>query len=88
MTDISFIATCYNEEKHVIGEIKTLQKVATILELTHEILVFNDASMDGTSSVVKASMQQFSHIPAHVYQNKANKALPIILLRTLYALAC
>ncbi|RDI48141.1 glycosyltransferase family 2 protein [Aquicella lusitana] len=75
MTDISFIVTCYNEEKHVIGAIETVHKVATFLGLTHEILVFDDASKDGTSAVVKAYMQQFPHVPVQLYQNKTNKGV-------------
>lgn len=75
MINISFIVTCYNEEKHVIGTIETIHKAATHLGLTYEIIVFDDASKDNTAKVVNEFILNFPDIPVQLYQNKVNKGV-------------
>lgn len=73
--NISFIVTCYNEEKHVIGAIEKVHQAAMQLGLSHEILVFDDASHDATAQIVKDYMQNFPEIPVKLYQNILNKGV-------------
>lgn len=75
MTDISFIVTCYNEENHVVGAIEKVHSAAINLGLTHEILVFDDASQDATANIVKEYMLKFPNVPLQLYQNKINKGV-------------
>jgi len=75
MTMISFIVTCYNEEDNVIGAIEKVHSAATQLGLTHEILVFDDASVDGTASIVNEFIQKFPTVPVELHQNKVNKGV-------------
>jgi glycosyltransferase involved in cell wall biosynthesis len=72
---ISFIVACYNEEPNVIGAIEKVHKAATDLGLTHEILVFDDCSKDGTSRVVSEFIQKFPAVPVQLFQNKVNKGV-------------
>src|SRR5437899_1834367 len=75
MTDISFIVTCYNEENHVVGAIEKVHSAAINLGLAHEILVFDDASKDATSNIVKEYMQKFPNVPVQLHQNITNKGV-------------
>lgn len=75
MTTMSFIVTCYNEENNVIGAIEKVHEAARRLNVSHEILVFDDASKDGTSRVVKEYMQKFPAVPVHLHQNQKNKGV-------------
>lgn len=75
MTKISFIVTCYNEEKHVIGAIEKVHQAATQLGYTHDIIVIDDASQDGTSRVVKEFMQHHPDISITLLRNPSNKGV-------------
>jgi len=75
MTQMSFIVTCYNEEEHVTGAIERVHHAANTLGLTHEILVFDDASRDGTSKVVREYMQKHPEVPVKLFQNTVNKGV-------------
>jgi glycosyltransferase involved in cell wall biosynthesis len=73
--NISFIVACYNEEANVIGAIEKVHQAATDLGLTHEILVFDDCSKDGTSRVVSEYIQKFPDIPLKLFRNDTNKGV-------------
>lgn len=75
MTNVTFIVTCFNEENNVIGAIEKVHSAAKQLGLSHEILVFDDASHDRTVNVVNDFMQQFPMVPVQLYQNKINKGV-------------
>ena len=73
MMDITFIVTCYNEEKNVLGAIGMVKSAADHLQLSYEILVFDDASKDATSKVVRQYMESHPDLPIRLIQNKKNK---------------
>lgn len=75
MKDISFIVTCYNEEKNVIGAIDKVKTAAEHLKLSYEILVFDDASQDATSEVVQKYMLEHPNLPIKLYKNIENKGV-------------
>jgi glycosyltransferase involved in cell wall biosynthesis len=75
MTKMSFIVTCYNEEKNVIGAIEKVHSAANQLGLSHEILVFDDASKDATAAVVMDFMKRHPEVPVQLHQNKKNKGV-------------
>lgn len=75
MINISFIVTCYNEEKHVIGAIEKVHQAAMQIGLSHEILVFDDASHDATAQIVKDYIQKCPEVPVKLFQNLVNKGV-------------
>ncbi len=75
MITISFIVTCYNEEKHVVGAIEKVHQAAMQLGLSHEILVFDDASHDATAQIVKDYIHKFPQVPVRLIQNIVNKGV-------------
>ncbi len=74
-TKVSFIVTCYNEENNVIGAIEKVHHAATQLGYTHDILVVDDASKDGTSKIVKEYMQNHPDISITLICNPTNKGV-------------
>jgi glycosyltransferase involved in cell wall biosynthesis len=73
--DITFIVTCYNEEKNVIAAIETIHMAAAQLGLLHEIIVFDDASSDKTSTVVENYMRKFPNVGVKLHRNTINKGV-------------
>jgi glycosyltransferase involved in cell wall biosynthesis len=50
---ITFFIPCYNEQEHVVGAIETVIAACVSVGCSYEILVFDDASRDNTSQVVR-----------------------------------
>lgn len=73
--DISFIITCYNEELNVVGAIEKVHQAAIELGLTHEILIFDDASKDNTVKVVEKYITAFPEVPITLHKNTVNKGV-------------
>ena len=73
--DVSFFVPCYNEEKVIE---KTLSKLATIgkkLNLSYEILIFDDCSKDQSAEKVKEFAKQNPAIKTRLFLNKVNCGL-------------
>jgi glycosyltransferase involved in cell wall biosynthesis len=51
--DVSFFVPAYNEEANIVGTITKIVHCARVLNLSYEIIVFDDASQDATVEVVK-----------------------------------
>lgn len=73
--NISFIVTCYNEEKNVVGAIEKVHSAAKQLNLGHEIIVFDDASKDKTAQVVQEYIKNHPEVPVFLQQNKINRGV-------------
>jgi len=72
---ITFIIPCYNEEKNVINAIRKVTEAANTLKISYDIIVFDDASMDGTYEVVKQYMKENSSEPVRIYRNERNRGV-------------
>jgi len=73
--DISFFVPCYNEHDHVIGAIEKLAQVANELDLSFEILVFDDCSRDRTGEVVMAYRAAHPAVPLRLFVNTVNRGV-------------
>jgi glycosyltransferase involved in cell wall biosynthesis len=73
--DISFFVPCFNEEHTVVGAIEKLALVATRLDLSYEILVFDDCSRDLTVDVVAEYQQKHPGTPLVLYTNRINRGV-------------
>lgn len=73
--DISYFVPCYNEEPNIIGAIEKLAAVSQTLDLSYEILIFDDASKDNTVGVVQAYGQQNPQTPIKLFRNESNRGV-------------
>jgi glycosyltransferase involved in cell wall biosynthesis len=75
LVDVSFFVPCYNEQHNVIGTIQKLVTVAKTLNLTYEILVFDDCSTDDTAKVVNAYQRAHPDLPLRLFVNRINRGV-------------
>jgi glycosyltransferase involved in cell wall biosynthesis len=73
--DISFFIPCYNEEQHVLGAIAKIISISDKLNLSHEILVFDDCSQDRTVEVVKGYQSAKPLAPVRLFVNEVNRGV-------------
>jgi len=58
-TDISIVLCTYNRDSRLAGVLETLGKLEGAAGLSHEILVVNNNSSDGTRGVIEAAMRSY-----------------------------
>lgn len=75
LVQITFIIPCYNEEKNVLGAIAKVTEASKILNLSFEIIVFDDASKDQTYQVVKKYIEENPQEPIRIYRNEKNRGV-------------
>ncbi len=73
--DITFFVPCYNEEENIKATIDTITKAVKGASLTHEILIFDDASIDNTVDVVKSIQKKVPSIPVRLITNEEHRGL-------------
>lgn len=73
--DVSFFVPCYNEEDNVLGAIATIVEVTRVLDLSYEILVFDDCSKDATVEVVRTYQRQHPNVPVRLFVNAVNRGV-------------
>lgn len=73
--DVTFFVPCYNEERNVLGVLDKLVRAARTLDLSYEILVFDDASTDSTSDLVRRFQAEWPEIPVRLFQLPANRGV-------------
>lgn len=72
---VSFVVPCFNEECNVIPTIETIIRAVTDLNLTYEIIVIDDGSVDGTSATVKKYIAEYPGNRIILIRNERNKGL-------------
>lgn len=75
VANVTFFVPCFNEEKHVISVIERLMRVCGGLSLTHEILVFDDGSSDGTVEVVTNFLRNNPQSGVRLLVNRINQGI-------------
>jgi len=73
--EVTFFVPCYNEETHVQDAVEKLVRAAHELGISHEILVFDDASTDRTLEVVRAYQGQHPDVPLRVFATAVNRGV-------------
>jgi glycosyltransferase involved in cell wall biosynthesis len=73
--DITFFVPCYNEENNVISSLENIVEAAIVTDVSYEILLVDDASLDNTASVVEGYIKAHSEIPITFVRNKKNRGL-------------
>ncbi len=73
--ELTFLIPCYNEEENVIGAIEKVVQAAGRLDITYEILVFDDASKDHTVKVVREYQMAHPHLPLRLFTTDVNQGV-------------
>jgi glycosyltransferase involved in cell wall biosynthesis len=75
--DLTIFVPCYNEAKLIERTLDTIREAADSFPFTYEILVYDDASTDGTSDVVKAYIAKHNLPPDRIILERCDKNLGI-----------
>ncbi len=73
--EVTLFVPCYNEERNVAGAVDKIVKMAQGLKLSYEILVFDDASKDRTSEVVRQYQADHREVPLRLFRNAENRGV-------------
>jgi len=73
--DVTFFIPCFNEASHIRGVLDKLVRVAGELQMSYEILVFDDASTDRTADVVRDYQATNKEIPVCLFELSANRGV-------------
>jgi glycosyltransferase involved in cell wall biosynthesis len=73
--DATFFIPCYNEEENVVGAIETVMAACQATDSSFEILVFDDASRDRTSEVVKAWQASHPNVSVKLFRMEKNRGV-------------
>jgi glycosyltransferase involved in cell wall biosynthesis len=73
--DITFFVACYNEVENITATLETLVGALKEFDLTWEIIVIDDASIDGSPTALKKFLQKNPDLPISVKVNETNKGL-------------
>ncbi len=60
--DATIVLPCYNEQEHVLDEIKRICGAMDASGMSYEVLVIDDKSTDGTLRVLEEALPQFPHM--------------------------
>jgi len=73
--EITFYVPCYNEEGSIIVTLKKIISVAKELNITFDLLVYNDGSTDNTRQLVENFAKDHPEILIRIVNNKKRKGL-------------
>jgi polyisoprenyl-phosphate glycosyltransferase len=60
--DATIVLPCYNEQEHVLDELKRIAGAMDASGMSYEMLVIDDKSTDGTLKVLEEALPQFPHM--------------------------
>lgn len=73
--DVSFFVPCLNESGNVKPTLETIRRAALNQKLTHEVLLFDDASKDSTVQEAREFAQEHPEVNLKIIENKARRGL-------------
>jgi glycosyltransferase involved in cell wall biosynthesis len=73
--DLTLFVACYNEEKNIIDTIDTIVSAMSGLDLSWEVIVIDDASIDNSVNVLKDYMSLFPEHPIILVVREQNQGL-------------
>jgi glycosyltransferase involved in cell wall biosynthesis len=59
---LSVIIPAYREAENIVGTLENVTSALAPLQLTHEILVIDDGSTDGTGDIVRSNLDRFPNV--------------------------
>lgn len=60
--DVTVVLPCFNEQDHVLFELERISAAMDASGWSYELLAIDDASTDGTLSVLEAALPRFPHL--------------------------
>jgi glycosyltransferase involved in cell wall biosynthesis len=73
--DVTFFVPCLNEENNILNTLNTLLEAVTEVELKFEILIYDDASTDGTVAKVNEFCNSHPDVTIVLKKNATNLGL-------------
>lgn len=73
--DLTIAVTCYNEAEHIIETLDKTCEAAREVELSFEILVFDDCSTDGSGDLIREYIASHPLVNIVLRSNHTNKGL-------------
>ncbi|MBF0319221.1 MAG: glycosyltransferase [Nitrospirae bacterium] len=73
--EITFVIPCLNEETNVVPTIESILEAIKDTHITYEIIVYDDNSADGTSSVVNGYIETHKELPVKLKRNSETKGI-------------
>jgi len=59
---LSVVIPAYREAENIVGTLENVTSALAPLQLTHEILVIDDGSTDGTGDIVRSNLERFPNV--------------------------
>jgi glycosyltransferase involved in cell wall biosynthesis len=59
---LSVIIPAYREAENIVGTLENVTSALAPLQLTHEVLVIDDGSTDGTGDIVRSNLDRFPNV--------------------------
>lgn len=73
--DVTFFVPCYNEEHNIRKVMDKLIEASRLCSVVPEILIYDDASTDGTSDVVEAYKKERPDVLIKLVRHEKNKGV-------------
>jgi glycosyltransferase involved in cell wall biosynthesis len=72
---LSLFVACYNEEENISETLSNVRDACQQVGIDYEIIVINDASLDGSSQVIRHWIDKNSKVPITLIENPLNCGL-------------
>ena len=73
--DVTLFVACYNEEENILASLEQVVVAMSLVELSWEMIVVDDASIDNSAHLVKEYMAQHPDYPVILVEREENQGL-------------
>jgi glycosyltransferase involved in cell wall biosynthesis len=73
--DLTLFVACYNEEMNIIDTLEAVAKAMAVLELSWEVIIFDDASTDRSVLLIQRYMDEHPNYPLVLVVCEKNRGL-------------
>jgi glycosyltransferase involved in cell wall biosynthesis len=73
--DLTVLVSCYNEKSFICDTLDTVLGALCEAGISHEVIVIDDCSKDGSVEAVVGYIQSHPQLPVYLYLNETNQGL-------------